>query len=71
MPENSRPRPLITGRAASTLTSTCHYLHTALVIFVLVGWLVPVADVLLVHLAFVPMFALNLEPLKRSLLDPI
>jgi hypothetical protein len=41
------------------------------VIFVLVGWLVPVADVLLVHLAFVPMFALNLEPLKRSLLDPI
>ena len=23
------------------------------------------------HLAFVPMFALNLEPLKRSLLDPI
>lgn len=54
MPESSRPRPLITGRAASTLTSACHYLHTGLVIFVLVGWLVPVADVLLVHLAFVP-----------------
>jgi|JI9StandDraft_2_1071091.scaffolds.fasta_scaffold20296_3 hypothetical protein len=59
MPENSRPRPLITGRAASTLTGLCHYLHTALVIFVLVGWLVPVADILLVHLAFVPMLVVT------------
>ena len=59
MPESSRPRPLITGRAASTLTSACHYLHTGLVIFVLVGWLVPLADVLLVHLAFVPLLVVT------------
>ena len=59
MPENSRPRPLIAGRAASTLTGMCHCLHTGLVIFVLVGWLVPVSEVLLVHLAFVPMLVVT------------
>lgn len=59
MPENSRPRPPVRGRAAAGLSAFCHYLHLALVGFVLGGWLVPVTEVLLAHLAFVPLLVVT------------
>jgi hypothetical protein len=54
MLENSRPRPLVTGSAARVLSFGCHYLHMAILLFILLGWLIPVPGVLMVHMVFVP-----------------
>ena len=41
------------------MSAFCHYLHMVLVIFVLAGWLVPVSEVLELHMAFVPLLVLT------------
>lgn len=59
MPESSRPEPVITGRTAVLFSRTCHVIHVALVAFVLTGWLIPLRDVLVAHLVFVPALILT------------
>ena len=59
MPESSRPRVILTGTLARLLTTFCHALHMALVIFVLVGWLIPVTTLLQLHIAFVPLLVVT------------
>ncbi len=51
MPET---KPLITGKPAAALKWSCHVHHLGLVGFGLLAWLVPVGEVLLAHLAFIP-----------------
>jgi len=55
MPENSRPRPIVTGMAAHALSTTCHYLHLGIMLFIMLGWVVPLDGALLAHLVLVPM----------------
>ena len=59
MPESSRPEPVITGPAAAILSRACHIIHVALVVFVLAGWLIPIRQVVITHLAFVPVLILT------------
>lgn len=64
MQESSRPdsrqmAPIITGRPAQLFTLSCHVIHVGLVVYVLAGWLVPVREALLVHIAFVPALILT------------
>ena len=47
-------KPLITGAAATALRTSCHALHLALVIYGLLGWLIPSAPWLIAHLIFIP-----------------
>lgn len=54
MPESSRPRPIVTGGAAQALSSTCHYLHLGIMLFIMLGWIVPFDAALLAHLILVP-----------------
>lgn len=54
MPESSRPRVLVTGAAARALSVSCHYLHIGIMLFILLGWVVPVDGALMAHLALVP-----------------
>lgn len=55
--EGSRT-PLVTGRAATALRIVCHSLHMALVVYGLLGWLVPSASWLFAHLLFIPGLAI-------------
>lgn len=48
------PKPLLTGGAADALRVVCHGLHMALVFYALLGWVVPSALWLMVHLVFIP-----------------
>ena len=53
--EDALKAPLLTGRAASALGVFCHGLHMALVFYALLGWLMPSASWLVVHLIYMPM----------------
>lgn len=59
MPESSRPRVLVSGAPARLLSTACHSLHLGFVVFVLVGWLVPVTSILQLHIAFVPLLVVT------------
>ncbi len=55
MPESSRPRPLVTGGTARALSWTCHKLHIVILLFIVLGWAVPVNAVLWAHIILVPL----------------
>ncbi len=45
---------MVTGKAAEALRAVCHWLHIALVLYAMFGWVVPSAYWLIVHLVFMP-----------------
>ena len=47
-------KPFVTGFAVSALRVFCHALHMALVLFGLLGWLIPSEPWLIAHLIFIP-----------------
>ena len=55
MPESSKPKALVTGGAARALSWACHNLHLAILVFIILGWVVPVNAVLWAHLVLVPL----------------
>ncbi len=55
MPESSKPRALVTGGAARALSWSCHNLHLAILVFIILGWVVPVSAVLWAHVVLVPL----------------
>ena len=55
MPESSKPRALVTGVAARALSWSCNNLHLAILVFIILGWVVPVSAVLWAHVVLVPL----------------
>jgi len=47
-------KPLVTGRAAAATRHALHAHHMLLVVYGLLGWLVPSAPWLVAHLVFIP-----------------
>jgi len=47
-------KPVVTGPAATALRVTCHAHHLALVLYGLLGWLIPSVPWLIAHLTFIP-----------------
>jgi len=45
----------VTGGAARALSWTCHNLHIVILVFIVLGWTVPVSAVLWAHLVLVPL----------------
>ncbi len=46
--------PMVIGKAAEALRTVCHWLHIGLVFYALLGWALPSATWLIVHLVFIP-----------------
>jgi len=51
---NAKTKPIVSGAAAVGLRAACHALHMLLVLYGLLGWLVPSEPWLIADLIFIP-----------------